>query len=103
MGRTTAESSVGRYLARRAIHSIFVILGVSLAVFLVARLSGDPVLLMVQPGITAEQIAAMRHELGLDVPLPVQFLQFVLGALHGDLGISIWQRQPVTDLVLERL
>lgn len=95
--------NVTQYLARRAIHSIFVVLGVSLAVFVVARLSGDPVLLMVQPGTSMADIDAMRHRLGMDAPLAQQYLNFVLGAMHGDLGDSIWQSQPVTTLVFERL
>lgn len=94
---------MGKYLARRAIHSCFVILGVSLAVFLVARLSGDPVLLMVQPGATMAEIEAMRRELGLDAPVAEQFLRFVIAAAQGNLGTSIWQHQPVATLVLERL
>ncbi len=91
------------FLIRRAIRALLVIFGSLVAVFFVARLSGDPVLLMVATGATQDDIAAMRHSLGLDAPIAVQFLRFVGGFLHGDLGMSIWQRQPVSQLILERL
>jgi peptide/nickel transport system permease protein len=93
----------GRYLLRRLGRCVFVLFGVTLLAFAVSRLKGDPVLLMVQPGATAADIDAMRRSLGLDGPLWLQFARFVGGALRGNLGMSIWQGQNVTSLLLERV
>jgi len=91
------------FLIRRAMRAVLVIAGSLILVFFIARLSGDPVLLMVAPGATADEIAAMRRSLGLDQPLPVQLLRYLGGLVRGDLGISLWQGQPVISLVLARL
>ena len=93
----------GRYMLRRLGRCVFVLFGVTLLAFVVSRLKGDPVLLMVQPGATAADIEAMRRSLGLDGPLWLQFARFVGGALRGNLGMSIWQGQNVTSLLLERV
>jgi peptide/nickel transport system permease protein len=93
----------GRYVLQRLVRCLFVLFGVSLLAFVVSRLKGDPVLLMVQPGATAADVEAMRRSLGLDGPLWFQFARFVAGALRGDLGMSIWQGQSVTSLLLERV
>jgi peptide/nickel transport system permease protein len=91
------------FLIRRTLRAFLVILGSMTAVFFIARMSGDPVVLMVAPGATAQEMADMRHSLGLDQPLLVQFGEFLRDAAHGDLGTSLWQRQPVMTLVWERL
>jgi ABC-type dipeptide/oligopeptide/nickel transport system permease component len=93
----------GRYLLQRLLHSVLVVLGVSLIVFLISHLTGDPAVLMAQPGATEKDLQALRERLGLDAPLPVQYLRFVGGAAHGDFGNSIWQNQPVLGLILDRL
>lgn len=93
----------GRYIARRFGRCVLVLLGVAALAFIISRLKGDPVLLMVQPGATAADIEAMRQSLGLSGPLWWQFARFVAGAVRGDLGMSIWQRQSVTSLLLERV
>jgi peptide/nickel transport system permease protein len=93
----------GRYVLRRLGRCVFVLLGVALLAFVIARLKGDPVLLMVQPGATAADVEAMRRSLGLDGPLWLQFARFLAGALRGNLGTSIWQGQSVTTLLLERV
>ena len=67
------------------------------------RLSGDPTLLLVPEGATAEQIAQLRHELGFDRPLPVQYLAYLGDLAHFDLGESLVQREPVLGIVAERL
>jgi len=93
----------GRYVLQRLARCVLVLLGVGVLVFFVARLKGDPVLLMVQPGATAADIEAMRQSLGLSGPLWLQFAHFLGGALQGNLGESIWQRESVTTLLLERV
>jgi peptide/nickel transport system permease protein len=104
-----------RYILRRAALAIPVLLGVSLAVFLMLHfLPGDPVLMMLteQAGqqapssnidVTPEQYNNMRHALGLDRPLPVQYALFVWRALHGDLGKSFRSQLPVTDMIVDNL
>jgi ABC-type dipeptide/oligopeptide/nickel transport system permease component len=67
-------------------------------------LPGDPAQLMLQStGGTAEQIARLRHNLGLDQPILVQYLHFITGALHGDLGTSLRSNQPVTKEIFQQL
>lgn len=92
-----------RFLTRRIISAAFVIFGVVTVIFVLARLLGDPVTLMIQPGMTEADVNALRTELGFDRPILVQYVAFVGNALTGDFGISPWQRQPALQLVLERL
>ena len=106
---------MGAYIRRRALTTIPVVLGVSLAVFLMLHfLPGDPVLLMltehrggaaptVSGNITQEMYDNMRHQLGLDRPLPVQFFSFLGGVVRGDLGTSFRGGESVTDLILRNL
>ncbi len=79
------------------------LLGVSLATFLVAQTTGDPITLLVPANATEAARAALRTHLGLDRPVPVQYALFLLHALQGDLGTSFVYRQHVLDLVLNRL
>src|SRR6476469_7487289 len=88
---------MGRYIGRRLLISIPVIWGVATIVFFLMRvLPGDPAQLMLQStGGSAEQIARLRHNLGLDDPIMVQYWKFISGAAHGDLGHSLRNNQPV--------
>ena len=72
-------------------------------VFFIMRLSGDPTLLLVPEGATAEQIAELRHELGFDRPLIVQYVAYLNDLAHLDLGESLVQRAPVGGIVAERI
>ncbi|HEY0181821.1 MAG TPA: ABC transporter permease [Rhodopila sp.] len=92
-----------RFVARRVITSAIAVFGVVTIIFVLARLVGDPVALMMQPGMTQADIAALRHGLGVDEPIPQQYLHFVVGAVHGDFGISPWQSRPAFGLVMDRL
>ncbi len=92
-----------RIFLQRLIQLIPVLFGVSLVTFGIIHLSpGDPVLLLVPSGATMEEIQEVRHGLGLDRPLPIQYLSWLGKVLTGDLGMSIFASQPVIDLVLER-
>ena len=91
-----------RFLASRLTQALFVLFGVSFAVFALAHLSGDPVYLMVGPTATQADIDALRQSMGLDRPFFVQYASFLGGVLQGDFGTSLWQHQPALDLVLER-
>jgi len=93
------------YLIRRLVLVIPVLLGVSIIVFsLIHMIPGDPVQLIFSgTGASLEQREAMRHALGLDRPLPVQYISYVFNAIRGDLGQSIHFKQPVMELILERM
>jgi peptide/nickel transport system permease protein len=93
---------LGRFLVVRLLQGLLVAWGVSTLVFLLLRLSGDPTLLMVPPGAPADAIERLRHQLGFDQPLPVQYVSFLGGLLHGDVGASLTQSRPALQIVLER-
>jgi len=94
---------MSRYLIKRLIHSIIIIFGISIAVFLISRMTGDPVSLMVDFDTSKEDREIMRHELGLDKPIHVQYFVFLKGAFKGDFGDSIRYEEPAIDLVLQRI
>jgi peptide/nickel transport system permease protein len=82
------------------------LLGISVIVFLVSRLSpGDPVRLFTfgATNITEEDIAALRHFYGLDKPLAIQYVDWLMGMLRGDFGRSLQYNQPAFPLLMERL
>jgi peptide/nickel transport system permease protein len=90
------------YLIRRFFQALFSIAGVSTIVFFALHLTGDPVRLMVPPDATLKDMEILRHELGLDRPLHVQYLEFFENLLQGDLGHSYVQNRPVLHIILER-
>jgi len=94
---------MARFLIARLGQAALVVWGVATIVFFIARLSGDPVALMVPQGTPAEIIAGMRHTLGFDRPLPEQYARFLAGLARGDLGMSYVQDAPALPLVLQRL
>jgi peptide/nickel transport system permease protein len=93
-----------RYITSRLIGTIPVLFLVSLLTFLMIHLTpGDPVRLMLGDDATADSIAALNRKLGLDDPLPVQYVRWLGQVLTGDLGDSIRSRQPVIEAVGSRL
>src|SRR5919199_2868559 len=64
---------------------------------------GDPVRIMLGEQVTAENYQALRHELGLDQPLPVQYVRWLGRVVHGDLGKSLRNGAPVRDEIVSRL
>jgi ABC-type dipeptide/oligopeptide/nickel transport system permease component len=91
------------YLLRRGWQSLLVLFGVSVVVFLILHLTGDPALLLLPPDATAEDVARFRRDMGFDDPVAVQYLRFLTGALQGDFGDSLRHGEPAMGLVLERL
>jgi len=80
-----------------------VLFGVSVVVFVMVRaIPGDPAQILLGQAATPAQVAEVRERLGLDEPLPIQYLVFLKGALTGDLGDSLVVGQPVTAVLLER-
>ena len=91
------------YLLRRAWQSLLVLFGVSVVVFLILHLTGDPALLLLPPDASADDIARFREAMGFNDPVAVQYLRFLKGALRGDFGESLRHGEPAMHLVLERL
>jgi peptide/nickel transport system permease protein len=96
---------IARYVALRLLQAIPLLLGIIVINFaLIHAAPGDPVTIMVGPGtVSKEFIEQVRHDLGLDRPLLVQFLIYLGNVVQGDLGNSYVYRQPVIDVVLSRL
>ena len=91
------------YIVRRIAAVIPVAIGVATLTFLIIHLvPGDPVVAMLGDTAPQADIEGMRHRLGLDRPLPEQFVSFLGGLVHGDLGESITFRRSVSSLIAER-
>ena len=91
-----------RYILRRLGQGIIVLFAVSLIVFILSRMSGDPLTLMLDQEATKADHDAMIKKLGLDKSLPKQYLIFITGALQGDFGESTWYAEPALTVVLEK-
>jgi peptide/nickel transport system permease protein len=95
---------VTRFLVRRLLLTIPVLLGVATLVFsLIHLVPGDPVQAMLGDSASPQDIADLRGRLGLDRPLLVQYVAFLKGAVRGDLGSSLRTNQTVTAAIIERL
>ena len=96
------------YIIRRIVHAFVVLILVTIIVFFVMRLlPGDPLLIYMAETVELEsmpleRIEELRKEFGLDKPIIVQYLNWVWGILHGDLGTSIFYREKVSVLLGER-
>ena len=91
------------FLAPRLLRALVAVWLVTTVVFIVMRLSGDPVPLILPPDAPTSEIHRVRRELGLDRPLPVQYLTFIGNALRGDFGRSIHFREPAWSVVVRYL
>ena len=93
-----------RFIVRRLVLSLPILLLVSIMVFgLIHLIPGDPVTVILGQEATPEAAAALRHELGLDQPLLIQYVTWVSHVLRGDLGRSLVDRTPVIDQIKLRL
>jgi peptide/nickel transport system permease protein len=92
-----------RAILVRVLSSLLVLVGIVIVVFLLARVVGDPVALMIQPGMSETEIGELRRALGTDKPLWQQFIVFTSNVARGDFGMSPWQGESAMGLVLERL
>lgn len=92
------------YLARRLFQGLFTLLIITVLCFLLTRLSADPMSQYAnKPNISPEAREQIRIKLGLDKPLPIQYLKWLQLALQGDLGYSFFSHQPVSLLISQRL
>ena len=92
-----------RYFLRRLGYSLISLVLLSLTIFGIVRLTGDPAVLLVEPGASQADLTAVREQLGLDRPMLIQYLAFVSSLLRGDFGQSFYYRTPVFELYLSRL
>src|SRR6266581_343298 len=91
-----------RFILGRVVQSIVSMFVVSVVVFALVRMSGDPIQIMMPAEATKADIDLMRAHLGLDRPWTVQYWRFATQALQGDFGRSVRFRRPALDLVVER-
>ncbi|MDS1138883.1 ABC transporter permease [Pusillimonas sp. SM2304] len=92
------------YFLRRLLAAVPVMFFVALFVFLLLRLApGDPAQMILGDQATPDQIAAIREHLGLNQPLPQQFVHWILNVLGGDFGTSLISNRPVTEMIAQRL
>ncbi len=96
-------TSLHRILFRRMGYALLSLLLLTTTIFLFTRAAGDPAALMAGVDATQADIARLRTELGLDRPLPQQFVMYVTSLLRGDLGVSLYYKVPVLDLIVRRL
>lgn len=94
---------MGNYILKRLIQSVIVLVGVTLVVFLVLHLAGDPVLLMLPPSTPLAEADQFREAMGFNDPFLVQYLRFLKGAVTFNFGHSYYYDEPAMKLVLERL
>src|SRR5438270_10262044 len=94
---------MARYILQRLLHTLIVLLGVALLTFALIHLTpGDPVLVMLGTDATPAELERLRHLLGRDQPLYVQFIQYLGRLVTGQMGASIFQHTAVTRLIAER-
>lgn len=92
-----------KYIIRRLLLTVVVVLGVTLLTFLSIHLAGDPTHFFVSERASAEERQAARERLGFDRPLHVQYLSFIVNLARGDTGNSLQHRVPAFDVVMERM
>lgn len=95
---------MGRYVLQRLAHTLVVLFGVSLLLFVLVHLiPGDPVLVILGTDATPAEAARLRQILGLDRPLPVQYAEYLGRLVRGDMGESIGQHRAVAAIIGDRL
>jgi peptide/nickel transport system permease protein len=90
-----------RYILRRLVQTALTLFLLSMVIFLLARVLGDPIAFMLPFDAAPQDVARLRQQLGFDRPLAVQYWDFVSGLLRGDLGVSTRARTPVRTLIAE--
>lgn len=97
---------MGRYLVRRVLLNVPILVGVTFVIFVILHLApGDPISMLINPesGLSPEQLEALRRDLGLDKPLPIQYLVWLNQLLHGNLGYRTRNFDPVAAAITQRL
>jgi len=92
-----------KFVLRRLGYAVLSLFLLSVVIFLLVRVTGDPAVLLVEPGASKDDLEAVRTQLGLDQPLIVQYVTFITSIVKGELGRSFYYRVPVVELYLSRL
>ena len=92
-----------KYIVRRLGYSVISLVLLSLTIFFFVRVTGDPAVLLVEPGASKADLEQIRQQFGLDRPLFIQYGHFVSALVRGDFGQSFYYRTPVLELYLSRL
>src|SRR5687767_13377132 len=92
-----------RYILKRAGYAVISLFLLSVTIFLFVRVTGDPAVLLVEPGASKDDIELIRKQLGLDRSLWLQYVSFMSNIMRGDFGNSFYYRTPVLELYLSRL
>ena len=88
-----------RFIIIRLIQTVIALVGIAMLIFTLVRVSGDPALMLASATSTTEDIQQIRVNLGLDKSIPEQFWIFVTDVVRGDLGESLFKKQPVTRMI----
>ena len=92
------------YIARRLVQAVFTLLIITIVCFILTRLSADPLAqYATNPNMSAADRAALRERLGLNQPIPIQYLKWIGLAVQGDMGLSFFSKQPVLGMIGQRL
>ena len=94
---------MARFVLIRVLQSIIALIGIMVLVFLLLRVSGDPVTLIRSPNMSEEQVQAIYHQMGLDKPLPQQFWLYLSELARGDFGTSLVKQRPVSEMIGDAL
>ena len=92
-----------RYILRRIAYSMLSLFLLSVTIFLFVRVTGDPAVLLVEPGASKDDLEMIRKQFGLDESLIMQYGRFAVSLFRGDFGQSFYYRTPVLELYLTRL
>jgi ABC-type dipeptide/oligopeptide/nickel transport system permease component len=91
------------FIMRRTVYSLITLFILSLTIFTVVRLTGDPAVLLAEPGARPEDLERVREQWGLNRPWPVQYISFLQNVFRGEFGKSFNYRLPVSELYFQRL
>ena len=91
------------FIVRRTFYSLITLFILSLTIFAVVRLTGDPAVLLAEPGARPEDLERVREQWGLNRPWPVQYISFAQNVFRGEFGKSFNYRLPVSELYFQRL
>ena len=95
-------NDIMRFIAKRLCIGVLVVLFVTVLVFAIMQaMPGNPIDLMVDTRVSAEKVAEIKAQWGLDEPPVVQYFYWIKNVLHGDFGTSISLKQSVSDLILQ--
>jgi ABC-type dipeptide/oligopeptide/nickel transport system permease component len=94
---------VGAYIANRVLQMMIAVFGISVIVFIITNMIGDPVNVLLPPETPFEQREIYREQMGFNRPLTVQYFDFLSNAVRGDFGMSFRTERPALEIVLERM